>query len=151
MTHKDNYEEEVAKLLKRLDDGEKLTDEEVNKVKYFQDKEEKKVLDKIVKGVNDIFIKEYKFADMGGLTFTIKIKAPNMLEQGRINEVRERLLGGTSTMQTNFNYVVYNTLALLEVCGIDVPKELDPSDLYNPHIPYQIGEDFAEWLDRFQY
>lgn len=144
-------QEEVNELIRKLERGEKLTDDEVNKVKYHQVEEERTALDKIVRGVNDVFIKDYKFEDYGGMELAVRIKAPNALEQGRINSVRENFVGGTGTMLNTFTYIVYHTLALLEVCGIDVPTELKPENVYNLNIVYKIGVDFAEWLDRFQY
>lgn len=142
---------EIRALFEKLDRGEKLTDEEVNKIKYHQSEKEKTALDKIVRGVNDIYVHEYTFEDYGGLEITVKIKAPNAIEQGKINAVRENFLGGTGTMVNTFTYVVFHTFALLQVCGIDVPKEIEPENVFNMNIIYKIGVDFADWLDRFQY
>lgn len=142
---------EIKEIIAKLDKGVKLTDEEVNKIKYQEAEKEKSALDRIVRGVNDIYEKEYKFDDLGGLELKVKIKAPNALDQGRINAVRENFIGGTGTMLNSFTYVVFHTFALLQVCGIDVPKELEPENVYNLNFVYTIGVDFADWLDRFQY
>lgn len=138
-------------ILDKLEQGTPLTEEEIQKVKYHESKQEQVALDRIIRGVNDVFVKDYVFEEFGGLALTIKIKAPNALEQGRINAVRENFVGGVGTMLNSFTYVSYHTLAVLEVCGIDVPKELNPKDIYNLGIVYKIGVDFAEWLSRFQY
>lgn len=152
MENTETYQDlEIKEIIDKLNNGIKLTDEEVNKVKYQEAQEEKVALDRIVRGVNDIYEKEYKFEDIGGLELKVKIKAPNALEQGRINAIRENFVGGTGTMLNSFTYVVYHTFALLQVCGIDVPKELDPENVYNLNIIYKIGMDFGDWLDRFQY
>lgn len=142
---------ELEELRAKAERGEALTDEEVKKLKYQDVKEEKVALDKIVRGINDMYVKDYKFEDYGGLTMTVKIKAPNAIEHGRIHQIRERYLGGTGTMVNSFTYLVYHTFGLLEVCGVDVPKELEPENVYNMNIIYRIGVDFADWLDRFQY
>lgn len=152
MENTETYQDlEIKEIIEKLNNGVKLTDEEVNKIKYHEAQDEKVALDRIVRGVNDIYEKEYNFEDLGGLKLKVKIKAPNALEQGRINAVRENFVGGTGTMLNSFTYVVYHTFALLQVCGIDVPKELEPENVYNLNIIYKIGTDFGDWLDRFQY
>lgn len=150
-TDKTYQDYEMEELFAKAERGEELTEQEINAIKYQENKEEKVALDKIVRGINDTFVKDYKFEDYGGLQLTVKIKAPNAIEQGRIHQIRERYLGGTGTMVNSFTYLVYHTFGLLEVCGMDVPVELKPENVYNMNVIYKIGVDFADWLDRFQY
>ncbi|MCB5366917.1 hypothetical protein [Collinsella aerofaciens] len=114
-------------------------------------KEQKKVIDRIIRGVNDTFIKDYNFEDLG-LKFTIKIKAPNALEVGKIQARMAAYLGGMNNYVSEYMVIVYQTLATLREVGIDVPKELaKDEEIYNLDILYQIGVDFQEWLNSFRY
>ena len=58
--------------------------------------EQKQTIDRIIRGVNDTFTKDYDFKDLG-LKFTVKIKAPNAIEigkvQARMNAERNLRLG----------------------------------------------------------
>ena len=114
-------------------------------------KEQKKVIDRIIRGVNDTFIKDYNFEDLG-LKFTIKMKAPNALEVGKIQARMAAYLGGMNNYVSEYMVIVYQTLAALREVGIDVPKELaKDEEIYNLDILYQIGVDFQEWLNSFRY
>src|SRR5690606_12124213 len=105
----------------------------------------KKVVDRIIRGVNDTFEKDYNFEDMG-LKFTIKIKAPNALEIGKIQARLSAYLGGMNNYASEYMIVAYQTLATLRVTGIDVPKELEKDeDIYNLDVLYIIGRDFQQW------
>lgn len=113
-------------------------------------KDQKQVIDRIIRGVNDTFVKDYDFEDMG-LKFTIKIKAPNALEIGRIQAKMSAYLGGMNNYASEYMIVVYQTLATLRTTGVDVPKELaKDEDIYNLDILYTVGMDFREWLDNFR-
>lgn len=113
-------------------------------------KETKKVVDRIIRGVNDTFEKDYDFEDLG-IKFTIKIKAPNALEIGKIQARMSSYLGGMNNYASEYMIVVYQTLATLRVTGIDVPKELEKDeDIYNLDILYVIGRDFQQWLNNFR-
>lgn len=113
--------------------------------------EQKKVIDRIIRGVNDVFVKEYNFEDLG-LHFTIKLRAPNALEIGMIQARMSAYLGGMNNYASEYMILVYQTLATLRTTGIDVPKELEKDeDIYNLDILYQIGRDFQEWLNNFRF
>lgn len=142
MSEETNNEENVEKMHNAEDTPEE------KKVK--EQKDQKKAIDRIVRGVNDTFEKEYKFDDLG-IKFTIKIKAPNALEIGRIQAKLAAYLGGMNNYSSEYMIVVYQTLSALRITGIDVPKELEKDeDIYNLDILYTIGRDFQQWLNNFQ-
>jgi len=123
--------------------------EEESKAKEFV--EQKKVIDRIIRGVNDTFIKEYKYPDMG-IEYTVKLKAPNAIEIGKIQAMMSAYLGGMNNYASDYMLTVYQTLATLRVVGIDVPKELEKDeDIYNLDIIYEIGVDFQRWLENFRF
>lgn len=137
-------------LVEKINKGEKLSDEEINLLKYQTEQAETKTLDRIIRGVNDTFIKDYDFKEFG-MKFTIKIKAPNAIDQGKIQARREAYLEGMGMAVSTFIFQVYHTLATIRVCGVDVPKELEKDeDIFNLHVLYAIGGDFAEWLNSFR-
>jgi len=136
------FEKELGSLLP------KPTPEEIEMEKLDK---ERKAVNRIIKGQNDVFKKHYTFKDLG-LEFTVKIKAPNAIEVGKIQARKMAYLNGMSNYTTDYFSIVYDTLAALRVTGIDVPKELaSDEDLYNLDIIYQIGVDFQQWLARFQF
>lgn len=111
---------------------------------------QKAAVDRIIRGVNDTFVKHYNYEDMD-LNFTIKIQAPNALEIGRIHARMASYLGGMNNYMSEYMITVYNTLATIRVTGKDVPKELEKDeDIYNLDILYEIGRDFQQWLNKFQ-
>lgn len=113
-------------------------------------RETKKVVDRIIRGVNDTFVKSYDYDDID-VHFTIKIKAPNALEIGKIQGRLSGYLNGMNNYASDYMLTVYQTLATLRVVGIDVPKELaKDEDIYNLDIIYTIGRDFTEWLNQFR-
>lgn len=113
--------------------------------------EEKKVIDRIIRGVNDTFEKDYDFKDMG-MKFKIKIKAPNALDIGKIQARFSAYLGGMNNYASEYIIVAYQTLATIRVTGVEVPKELEKDeDIYNLDVLYEIGRDFKQWLDNFRY
>lgn len=116
-----------------------------------QTEKEVKAVDRIVRGVNDIFIKEYKFED-AGVAFTVKIKAPNALEIGKIQARMSMYLSGMNNYASEYFIVAYQALATLREVGVDVPKELaKDEDIYNLDVLYMIGRDFKQWLDNFRF
>lgn len=116
-----------------------------------QRQDQKKVIDRIIRGVNDTFEKDYTFSDLG-LKFTIKMKAPNALEIGKIQARMSSYLGGMNNYASEYMLVVYQTLATLRTTGIDVPKELEnDEDIYNLDVLYVIGRDFQQWLNNFRF
>lgn len=137
-------------LIAKLNSGEKLTDDEINALKYFNNEEEINLIDRVIRGVNDTFVKEYNFTEWK-LKFTVKIKAPNAIDQGKIQALRESYLNGMGMSVSTFIYQVYQTLATIRICGFDLPKELEKDeDIYNLNILYIIGQDFNKWLATFR-
>lgn len=126
-------------------------EEETHEQRDAKDKKEKKeVIDRIIRGVNDTFIKEYHFEDMD-MHFTVKMRAPNALEVGRVQALLSRYLGGMNNYVSEYMMVVYTTLATLRVTGEDVPKELEKDEeIYNLDVLYDIGRDFQQWLNNFR-
>jgi hypothetical protein len=113
-------------------------------------KEQKKVVDRIIRGVNDVFEKDYNFEDLG-IKFKIKLRAPNALEVGKIKARTSAYLGGMNNYADEYTLIVYNTLSTLRTTGIDVPKVLEKDeDIYNLDILYTIGRDFQQWLNNFR-
>ena len=113
-------------------------------------KEVKKAVDRIIRGVNDVFEKDYNFEELD-LKFTVKIKAPNAIEIGKIQARLSAYLGGMNNYASEYFIIVYNTLATLRVTGIDVPKALEKDeDIYNLEVIYTIGRDFQQWLNNFR-
>jgi len=118
---------------------------------YKEKKEQKEVIDRIIRGVNDTFIKEYEFEDLG-MKFTIKIQAPNAIEIGQIQARLSAYLGGMNNYSSEYFLRAYQTLATIRTTGKDIPKELEKDeDIYNLDILYIIGRDFQQWLDNFRY
>jgi hypothetical protein len=112
--------------------------------------EQKQVIDRIVRGVNDVFEKDYTFEDLG-LKFTVKVKAPNALEIGKIQARMSAYLGGMNNYASEYMIVAYQMLATLRVTGLEVPKELQKDEeIYNLDILYVMGRDFKQWLDNFR-
>ncbi|QDP42860.1 tail assembly chaperone [Bacillus phage vB_BmeM-Goe8] len=139
----ENYENQIEDLMPQKE----LTPEEREANLSLQ---KKKAVDRIVRGVNDTFIKDYTFEDLD-LKFTIKIKAPNALDIGKIQARAAAYLGGMNTYLDNYTNTVYQTLATIRTTGVEVPKELaNDEDIYNLDILYQIGVDFKQWLDNFR-
>jgi hypothetical protein len=137
----EQFEQQMEKL--------QAVSEEEKKAREFV--EQKKVIDRIIRGVNDTFIKEYKYPDLG-INYTIKIKAPNAIETGKIQAMMSAYLGGMNNYASDYMLVVFNTLATLRVVGVDVPKELEKDeDIYNLDVIYEIGVDFQLWLENFRF
>jgi hypothetical protein len=112
--------------------------------------EQKKVIDRIIRGVNDTFEKDYTFEDLD-LKFTIKIKAPNALEIGKIQARLSAYLGGMNNYASEYMIVAYQTLATIRTTGVEIPKALaKDEDIYNLDILYVIGRDFQDWLNTFR-
>jgi hypothetical protein len=132
--------------------GFKQTEEDTQEEREQRErKDQKKAVDRIVRGVNDTFEKDYDFEDLK-MKFTIKIKAPNAVEIGKIQARLSAYLGGMNNYASEYFIVVYQTLATLRVSGIDVPKELEKDeDIYNLDILYTIGRDFQQWLNNFRF
>lgn len=113
--------------------------------------EQVKTVDRLIRGVNDVFIKDYSFDDLG-LHFTVKMRAPNAVEIGQIQARTSSYLGGMNNFAGEYFVIVYQTLATLRVTGIDIPDLLkNDEDIYNLDILYTIGRDFEQWLKNFRF
>ncbi|AGY48488.1 tail assembly chaperone [Bacillus phage Spock] len=112
--------------------------------------EQREVVDRIIRGKNDVFRKEYDLPEFD-LKFTVAIKAPNAIEVGKIQAMTAGYLSGMNTYMSQYYLVVYQTLASLRVCGKEVPKCLEKDeDIYNLDILYAIGVDFSAWMQTFR-
>lgn len=112
--------------------------------------EQKKVIDRIIRGQNDIFIKHYDIPEYD-MNFEIHIQAPNAIEFGKISAQMAGYLSGMNNYLSQYMVMVYQTLAMIQVCGKKVPDFLQkPDEIYNLDILYTIGVDFAEWMNTFR-
>jgi len=112
--------------------------------------EEKKVIDRVIRGVNDTFEKDYNIPELG-IKMKIKAKAPNAMQIGKIQARLSMYLGGMNNYAPEYILIAYQMLATLRETGIDVPKELEKDeDIFNLDILYHIGVDFKRWLDTFR-
>lgn len=108
-------------------------------------------INRILKGKNDVFEKHYKMDEIGK-EFTVKIKAPNALEQAKIHAKTALYFDGLGRFMTESIMLAYTTLSTLRICGVEVPDFLkDDEDIYNMNLLIVIGEDYSEWLDSFRY
>ncbi|QEM43139.1 tail assembly chaperone [Bacillus phage Chotacabras] len=111
--------------------------------------EQREVIDRIIRGKNDIFTKHYDLPEFD-LNFTISIKAPNAIEVGKIQARTASYLSGMNTYMSQYYLIVYQTLASIRVCGKQTPKFLEnDEDIYNLDILYAIGVDFSDWMNTF--
>ncbi|WNO29823.1 tail tape measure protein [Bacillus phage SDFMU_Pbc] len=134
-------------MSENLENNTQKTSEELAVEKQF---EQKKAIDRIIRGVNDVFEKTYDFAEFDE-PFTVKLRAPNALDAGKIHSRTAVYLNGMNNYASDYFIVSYNALASLRVVGIDVPKELaNDEDIYNLDVLYTIGKDFQEWLNSFR-
>jgi len=117
--------------------------------KKLREEAANKTLDKVLRGVNDTFTKHYKFEELG-LEFDIKVRYPNKRDSAKINSMREDLLDGTGTYQNYMTRMVYQTLCMLSVVGIDVPDYFDLDGYARDDVTYEIGEDINDWLNSFR-
>ncbi len=112
--------------------------------------EERAVVDRIIRGVNDTFVKDYDLPEYD-MKFTIKIKAPNAIDSGKIHARASAYLSGMNNYASDYLLTVYQTLAAIRVNGVEVPEVLaKDEDIYNLDVLYVIGRDYAEWLGTFR-
>ncbi|WRW34688.1 tail assembly chaperone [Staphylococcus phage CF5] len=127
-----------------IKDVNEMTPEEIDKLKYQDRKEKEKVVNKVIKGVNDVWEKEYNFEELD-LRFKVKVKLPNAREQGNIMALRSSYLNGMDAYQSDMIINAYQMLATLQEVGVEVPKEFqDPEDIYNL---YPLSVMYNDWLD----
>lgn len=151
---KEYSEKELKELRKKHENGEKLTKSEAQALHEEDKKQQIKDIDYIIHGTNDTFVKDYNFID-DDKKLRIEIKAPNIVEEGKINGLREQYLAGTGQAQNTFYYNAYDGLAVIRVCGKNVPKEIRSDEqLYATDAVLDwlatIDTDFYNWLSRFQ-
>ncbi|AOZ61997.1 hypothetical protein QCM8_79 [Bacillus phage QCM8] len=127
-----------------------LTKKSQEEIELEKRQEERQVIDRLIRGVNDTYIKEYDLPEYD-LKFTIKIKAPNAIQLAKIHARTSSYLDGMNIYQSEYILIVYQTLSTLKLCGIDVPDFIKKEEeLYNLDIIYTIGRDFINWLDTFR-
>lgn len=128
---------------KKVDIGQEAVDN-------VEEAKEVETINRVIAGENDVFEKDYKFKELG-LEFTIKIKYPNALEQGKIHAQTALYFDGLSRFMPENIMLAYTTLASLRVCGIDVPEFLqNDEEIYNINILAVIGKDYVDWLNSFR-
>ncbi|AHZ10113.1 hypothetical protein [Bacillus phage Hakuna] len=140
---------EITKEYEEVHEGEskELTREEVQEE---QAQEKRQLIDRIMRGKNDMFIKHYNLPEYN-IEFTVHIQAPNAIESGKIQAKTARYLDGMNLYSSQYYVVVYQTLAILRICGRELPEYLEKDEnIYNLDILYLIGVDFAEWLSTFR-
>lgn len=132
-------------------DIKEMTPEKIEELKYKQEIEKEKTLQKIIKGVNDVWEKEYNFEELD-LHYTIKLRIPNAIEQGRIYSLRSSYLNGMDMYQNEDVLRVYQMLATIQVVGVEVPKEFKtPEEIYNLTPLLVMYDDWNEFLTSFRY
>lgn len=154
MVDTDNYTDIQTKSIKdRSDKGDNLSPEEKTVLVGKNIDEKNKLVDIIVKGQNDSFDKTYNYKEEG-VSFRVVIKAPNAIENGAILAKLQQYLVGTASTWDDYTRGCYYAIALLQVCGKEVPKMFkDPDNIYPVTFDwlYQIYLDFGEWMSRFRY
>lgn len=154
MIDSDKYSElEVSSIKERQKSGSKLTDDEQAVLLGKEIDNKNEIIDIVVNGQNDTWFKHYDYSKDGGPTFDISIKVPTIGEEGRIATLVQKYLGGTAVYWDAYTTSVYHGLALIQVCGRNIPKEFaDPDKIYNVSAGYlhDINEDFVEWENRFR-
>jgi hypothetical protein len=113
---------------------------------------QKKQVDRVIRGVNDTFRKEYdEFKELGWEDVVVEVKAPNAVEIGKIAARHSAYLGGMNNYASEYLTLAYQMLATLRVTGVKIPKELQKDeDIYNLDPLYAIGRDFQRWLGNFR-
>ncbi|UXQ88940.1 tail assembly chaperone 1 [Bacillus phage Thurquoise] len=112
--------------------------------------EERAVVDRIIRGVNDTFEQDYDLPEYG-LKFKIKIKAPNAIDTGKIHARTAAYLSGMNNYASEYIYIVYQTLSAIRVNGVEIPDFLaKDEEIYNLDVLYIIGRDYTDWLSTFR-
>lgn len=150
--NKENIEQE-EKVEEKVEEKNysKMTKEEIDAIKYKQEEEQEEVLDKILKGVNDVFKKDYDFKELD-LKFSIALHIPNAIETGRILSLTSKLLDGDVFSVPKMYYDAFHMLATIMIVGDDIPKEFeDPEKVYNLDPLIIVRKDWLEFLNSFRY
>lgn len=156
----ENKEELQQKEVEKQDNKEQqeetnkekeLSKDELYKLKYKQEQDKEATLLKVIKGVNDVWEKDYNFEE-ADLRFKIKVKIPNAMEQSQIRALTDEFLFGKSDSTPDFIYNAYFMLATLQVVGKEVPIEFrDPEEIYNMDYLAYVYKDWRQFLRTFRY
>lgn len=125
------------------------TVKELPKKKEDKEKEVTNVFEELIRGENDIFDRTYTFKELGE-KFRIQVRYPSFLEKSRIHARREELLGGTSFQQPLAIYIITQTIAIFEVCGIDIPEYFSVNGTPRDDVIFKIGQELDVWLNSFR-
>jgi len=140
---------EMAKEYTEVHEGE-TAEETRESIEEKQEQEKRQLIDRIMRGKNDMFVKHYNLPEYN-IEFTVHVQAPNAIESGKIQAKTARYLDGMNLYSSQYYVVVYQMLATLRVCGKELPEYLEKDEnIYNLDILYIIGLDFAEWLSTFR-
>ncbi len=144
VNNQDNKEQQDKKEKER-------SKEELYKLKYKQEQDKEATLLKVIKGVNDVWEKDYNFEE-ADLSFKVKVKIPNAMEQSQIRALTDEFLFGKSDTTPDFIYNAYFMLATLQVVGKEVPIEFrDPEEIYNMDYLAYVYRDWRQFLRTFRY
>ena len=99
VNNQDNKEQQDKKEKER-------SKEELYKLKYKQEQDKEATLLKVIKGVNDVWEKDYNFEE-ADLSFKVKVKIPNAMEQSQIRALTDEFLFGKSDTTPDFIYNAY--------------------------------------------
>ncbi|XWX32061.1 tail assembly chaperone [Staphylococcus phage PG-2021_27] len=125
-----------------------------NEIQEKQEQLEKKkenTVNKVIKGVNDTWEKEFNFPK-SDLHFKLRLRVPNVLEQGRIGALTSQYLAGNDENVSPAVYNAYYMLATMQVVGIQIPKEFrNPEDVYVIEPLFEIYIEWVDFLDSFQF
>uniref|UniRef100_A0AAU8GUP1 Tail assembly chaperone n=1 Tax=Mammaliicoccus phage MSShimriz1 TaxID=3230127 RepID=A0AAU8GUP1_9VIRU len=136
---------------KETKDVKDMTPEEIEEMKYKVEKEKEQTVNKVIRGVNDVWEKDYDFKELD-LKFKVKVRYPNAREQGRIFALRSSFLGGMDMYQNEDVFQAYQMLATLQEVGEEVPKEFrDVEEVYNLYPLKVMFQDWIEFLSSFRY
>ena len=138
-------------LLEKAKKGETLTEEETERLKFVKEETTKNKLAVLINGVNNVWERNYTFDEVG-VAFKIKVHAPTIVEQGKINALREQYLQGSGSFTPTSMFLAFQMLATIRICGEEIPEILaDDDNIYATNILHRVGVDFYDWLNRFQY
>lgn len=132
-------------------DIKNMTPEEIEELKYKARQEKEQTITKVIRGVNDVWEKEYNFKELD-LHFKVKVRFPNAREQGRIFALRSSFLGGMDMYQNDDVIQAYQMLATLQEVGEEVPKEFkNVEEIYNLYPLKVMYQDWIDFLNTFRY
>lgn len=127
------------------------TEQRAEKVEIEKKEKQARAINKIIKGENDTFEKDYDIKELG-LKFKLKVRFPNVIEQAKANAMVERYFEGLSAYMSPNLVRMYRMLSIIHICGVEVPSILsDDEALYNVQLLGYIASDFEEWMDTFHY